>query len=52
MKLYPSTINWNGSGQVAANGGIVTVANNGRVQVSCGGAGSTHFVIDVTGYWA
>lgn len=49
-----STINWFGSGQTLANGVLLTINPSTReVTVYCGdGAGvSTHFIIDVTGYY-
>lgn len=47
-----ATVNWTAAGQIVNNG--VTLAinpANRQVTVVCGGAGVTHFVIDVTGYF-
>jgi hypothetical protein len=46
-----ATINWSGGGQILNNGSIVQVFNDRKVTVFAGGGGSTHFAIDVTGYW-
>lgn len=46
-----ATINWFGTGQILNNGSVTSLGNDGQVKVFAGGAGSTHFVIDVTGYW-
>ena len=47
-----STINWSADGQTLANGIIATINPTTReVTVICGPGGSTHFFLDVTGYW-
>jgi hypothetical protein len=49
-----STINWSAAGLTLANGVIATINPSTRgVTVVPGGSGgsSTHFVLDVTGYW-
>jgi hypothetical protein len=46
-----SSINWSATGQILANGLIGKVHTDRTVKVFCGGGGTTHFVIDVTGYW-
>ncbi len=47
-----SAVNFNGSADVA-NAGVVTVDAERRIKVWNGiGAGSVHFIIDVTGYYA
>lgn len=46
-----SSINWDRSGQLLANAAIVQMGNDRQVKVSVGGGGSTHYVIDVTGYY-
>ncbi|MGB8861781.1 MAG: hypothetical protein WCC60_21175 [Ilumatobacteraceae bacterium] len=47
-----STINWSADGQTLANGIIATINPATReVTVICGPGGSTHFFLDVTGYW-
>lgn len=43
-----STINWSESGQTVANL-AVSASEFARVKVTCGGGGSTHFIIDVIG---
>ena len=46
-----STINWPG-GFDCANGTIVKLDASRQLKVFCGDqAGSTHFIIDVTGYY-
>lgn len=65
LAIYPagteyggiSTINWLEAGLDLANGGTVALGTSpfppgqGSVSVDCGGAGSTHYIIDVTGYY-
>jgi hypothetical protein len=51
-----SSINWFASGLDLANGGTVALGQSvftgaGSVQVGCG-AGSTHYMIDVTGFYS
>lgn len=46
-----ATVNWSATGQILNNGSIVRVFSDREVSVFAGGSGSTHFVIDVTGYW-
>ena len=45
-----SAINWTASGATIANASIVKVNGSRQVTVVCGG-GSTHFIIDVVGYF-
>ena len=46
-----STINYS-AGQTRANNAIVQVGTNGSIAVTCGqSSGTTHFIIDVTGYF-
>jgi hypothetical protein len=47
-----SSINWFGTGQVLANGLVVTLDASRQIKVFCGGGGSTDFLIDVLGYYA
>jgi hypothetical protein len=54
--LGTSTLNWTASGAILANAGIVGLGvgwatGAGSVDVFCGGGGSTHFLIDITGYF-
>jgi hypothetical protein len=46
-----SSINWDRTGQLLANAAIVQISTARQVKVSVGGGGSTHYVIDVTGYY-
>ena len=51
-EVKAATINWYSSGQILNNGSVVQLNTGREVKVFCGGPGaSTHFVIDVTGYW-
>lgn len=43
-----SSVNWTGSGQTVANL-TVSATQFARLKVTCGGTGSTHFIIDVLG---
>ncbi len=45
-----STINWSANGQIVANGFVSRVDGSRQVKVFAGG-GTTHFVIDITGYY-
>jgi len=46
-----SHINWNTAGVVAANASIVPLDSLRQVRVFAGGSGSTHFIIDISGYY-
>jgi hypothetical protein len=46
-----SSINWASSGLDLANGLIVGVDASRQLKVFAGGGGSTHFIIDVAGYY-
>jgi len=46
-----STINWFGPNQNLANGILATLNANREVTVIAGGGGTTHFVLDVNGYF-
>jgi hypothetical protein len=46
-----STINWSSEGFVIANAGLVKLDDDRRIKVFCGGAGTTDFIIDITGYY-
>ena len=46
-----SLINWSSSGSILANASVVPVDASRQIRVFCGGGGSTHFVVDVTGYY-
>lgn len=48
--ITSSSINWTGSGQIAANGLMVKLDGNRQVRAFASG-GSTDFVIDVLGYY-
>lgn len=46
-----STINWNSAGQVIANGVTLTLNANRELTIVCFGGGSTHVIVDITGYY-
>jgi hypothetical protein len=46
-----STINWSASGQILANGVTLTLNGSRQITVINGSGGSTHFIIDVLGYY-
>lgn len=46
-----SSINWASSGAVLANGTACRLGGDRQVAVLCGGVGSTHFLLDVVGYY-
>ena len=46
-----SVLNWTEPMQTRANGHISVVDESQRVRIDTGGAGSTHFVLDVVGYY-
>jgi hypothetical protein len=46
-----SSINWFGTGQNIANGSTSRIAADRTVKVFAGGGSSTHFIIDVSGYY-
>jgi hypothetical protein len=46
-----STINWSATGQVLANGVTLTLNANRELTVVAGGGGSTHFLVDISGYY-
>lgn len=47
-----STINWSGAGESLANGAIVKLDGSRQVKIFCGDQpGSTHVIIDITGYF-
>jgi hypothetical protein len=46
-----STINWFGAGQTIANGVTLTLNTTRQLTVICNGGGSTHFLIDIAGYY-
>jgi len=45
-----SNINWSQNGQTLANLVLTTVGSESGVDISAGGAGRTHVVVDVQGY--
>lgn len=49
--ISSSTINWSQDGLSLANGSTVSLDSSRRVKVFAGGIGSTHFIIDVVGYY-
>ena len=46
-----SALNWFTTGEVVANGGVVTLGGDRQVTVQAGGGGTTNFLIDITGYY-
>ncbi|MCX6511409.1 MAG: hypothetical protein NT081_11450 [Actinobacteria bacterium] len=47
-----STINWSAAGQILAIGVALTLNGSRQLTVVAGSAaGSTNFIIDITGYW-
>ena len=49
--VHAATINWSQTGQVLANGISLTLNDSRQITVINGSAGSTQFIIDITGYW-
>ena len=51
--ITASAINWFGAGQSLANGIIAAInpATRKVTVVAGGGGASTHFILDITGYW-
>jgi len=48
--ITASSINWSAGGQVIANGISLTLNANRELTVVCDG-GSTHFIVDINGYY-
>ena len=46
-----SAVNWAAAGVTIANAGVVKLDDQRRVNVINGPAGTTHFLIDITGYY-
>jgi hypothetical protein len=51
LTVTGSSINWGGDNQTVANGLIIALNEDREVSVIAGGAGSTHVVLDVNGYF-
>jgi hypothetical protein len=49
--ITSSAINWASTGLNLANGLIVAIDSARQVKVFAGGGGSTHFIIDINGYF-
>lgn len=49
--ITASTINWSAAGQVIANGISLTLNSNRELTVVCDGGDSTHFIVDINGYY-
>ncbi len=49
--ISASTINWSSTGQVLANGVILTLNSDRQLTVICDGGGGTQFIVDITGYF-
>lgn len=47
-----STINWSRGNETIANGHVVSLSETGRLVIQVEGAGSTHIVLDITGFFA
>ena len=45
-----STINWASAGATIANGSMSTLDDSRQLAVLAGGIGTTHFIVDITGY--
>jgi hypothetical protein len=46
-----STINWFGPDQTLANGIGLTLNASRQLTAVCSGGGSTHFIVDISGYY-
>ncbi|MDP2291693.1 MAG: hypothetical protein Q8M22_10925 [Actinomycetota bacterium] len=46
-----SIINWTSANQNIANASVIPVDENREVKITCGGVGSTHFILDISGYY-
>lgn len=44
-----STVNWGGPLQTIANGYVSKLSDDGKLQVTVGGAGTAHLILDITG---
>ncbi|MDO8363473.1 MAG: hypothetical protein Q7V88_11300 [Actinomycetota bacterium] len=51
LSTATSTVNWNTSGAVLANGITLTLNASRQLTVVCSGSGSTNFIVDVFGYY-
>jgi hypothetical protein len=49
--ITASTINWFGPNQTIANGVTLTLNANRELTVVADGGGSTHFIVDITGFY-
>jgi hypothetical protein len=47
-----SAVNWSAPGQLLANTGLVALGAGTKLTVIAGGGGTTHFAVDVVGYYA
>ena len=45
-----SNVNWSTNGQTLANLAFVAIGDETYIEVHAGGAGSTHFIVDLQGY--
>ena len=44
-----SIINWTSANVTVANASVIPIDASRRVKVTCGGPGSTHFILDISG---
>jgi len=51
-EVAASTINWTLTGTTLANSSMVGLSDDRLIRVTCPAAASTHFIIDVLGYYA
>ncbi|MCB0998649.1 MAG: hypothetical protein R2713_18515 [Ilumatobacteraceae bacterium] len=49
--IAAASINWFATGQILNNGQNLTLDANRQLTIVCGGGGSTHVIVDVTGYF-
>lgn len=49
--IAAASINWFATGQILNNGQNLTLDTNRQLTIVCGGGGSTHVIVDVTGYF-
>jgi hypothetical protein len=46
-----SIVNWSAAGQALANAAPLAISADRKLTVVAGGGGSTHFIVDILGYW-
>lgn len=50
-EVKAAAVNWSSSGLTLGNAAVVKLDDDRQIKVLSGGVGSTHFVIDITGYY-